>query len=182
MTSIASQLSEEKNKARNNEADEAEAAEAEDMSWMERLNIRRRVREKARAMVKEKVELPAKMASARAWQWAWYVLIPSWGLSLIVLDILWFGSLVTGLICKPGEEWIPKKAQAVAGDAGELAGKAIGIVERMGLGLLNAIAFFIVMAVLAILYFMADSLIVKAVYYGTEVFEWSKDILQWGGQ
>jgi hypothetical protein len=136
--------------AKQNSADEVEGEEAEDMSWMQRLNIRRRVREKAREMVKEKVEIPAKMASSRAWQWAWWLLIPSWGLSLIVLDILWFGSLVTNLIAKPGEEWIPKKALAAGGDAGELAGKAIGIVERMGLGMLNLIAFFVVIGVLVI--------------------------------
>ena len=133
------------------------------------MDLKGRVKDK----LEEKVTAPAKIASGRAWQWSWFALIPSWGLSLIILDILWFGSLVTNLIAKPGEEWIPKKALAAGGDAGKLAGKAIGIVERMGLGLLNFIAFLIVMAVLAIIVWIADNtILVKVAETGVWVLEW----------
>ena len=133
-------------------------------------------RKKARSKVMEKAQAPTKMMSSRAWQMAWWSLIPSWGLSLIVLDILWFLSLVTGFVAKPGEEWIPKKALSVGGDAGKLAGQAMGIVERMGLIMLNFIAFIVIISIVVFIVWVSESSFAKLVLLLMKVITWLNDL------
>ncbi len=113
---------------------------------------------------------PAQMGTSAALKWAWGILIPSWGISLIYINIHVFLRFVLGeqLFCKLGHEWIPKKAAgAVAGEAGENVGKMIGIVEVMGVLLLDLTVLVIILNFLGVSYFIIDfysSNIIEQVY------------------
>lgn len=87
---------------------------------------------------------------------AWQNLIPSWGLSLIWINIHIFLSSVLGkdLFCSLGEEWFPK------GTPRNLDGakKSVGLTEKMGVGCLNLGCLFIILAVVVLV-----SMIVSAI-------------------
>jgi hypothetical protein len=55
---------------------------------------------------------PAKQAISELLKSAWENLIPSWGLTLIWIDIHVFFNIVLGekLFCNLGEEWLPTKS------------------------------------------------------------------------
>jgi len=110
------------------------------------------IKEQAKKKIEEKVAAPAKMATNNLLRWAWMTLIPSFGLSLIYINIHVFLRMVLGekLFCKLGEEWIPKQISAVGGDAGKMAGKSIGVVEVMGLLFLDLLVFFLIFMILSI--------------------------------
>ena len=106
------------------------------------------IKEKAKEKLKEKVAAPAKMATGRALQWAWTTLIPSFGLSLIYINMHVFLRWVfPDAFCKLGEEWIPK---TVAPESSKnIGGTAFGIVEVMGLLLLDLILLFFVLIIVS---------------------------------
>jgi len=107
---------------------------------------------KAKQKLEEKVTAPAKAGTSRALQWAWLTLIPSFGLSLIYINIHVFLKAVFGekLFCKLGEEWIPKPLAGAGGEAGKGLSKSIGIIEVMGLLFLDLVAFIIILTALGL--------------------------------
>jgi len=113
---------------------------------------------KAKQKLEEKVTAPAKAGTSRALQWAWLTLIPSFGLSLIYINIHVFLRFVFGekLFCKLGEEWIPKQISAVGGEAGKRAGKSIGIVEVMGLLMLDLLVLFLILIAAGVFFMLID--------------------------
>lgn len=125
------------------------------------------IKQKAKEKIEEKVMAPAKQGTNWLLRWAWVTLIPSWGLTLIYINLHVFLKMVFGekLFCKLGQEWIPKKIQAVGGEAGAMGGKAIGIVEIMGLLILDLVLFFVIIAILAILVWVADNIILKGMIW-----------------
>ncbi len=128
--------------------DEAEAS-GEPRFLRQRVQAARRtldLKERAKEKLKEKVAAPAKQATNNLLRWAWGVLIPSFGLSLIYINIHVFLRMVLGekLFCKLGEEWIPKQVSAAGGGAGESLSKSIGIVEVMALLFLDLMALLII--------------------------------------
>ncbi|MCK4554877.1 hypothetical protein KAU19_08055 [Candidatus Parcubacteria bacterium] len=116
------------------------------------------VKQRAKDKIEEKVMAPARMGTNYALRWAWLTLIPSFGLSLLYINLHVFLKMVFGekLFCKLGNEWIPKQAQAVGGEAGRAGGKTIGIVEVMGLLVLDLAAFLFIIAAIAILVLIID--------------------------
>lgn len=92
---------------------------------------------------------PASKATANLLRSAWQNLIPSWGLTLIWIDIHIFLSMVFGknLFCSLGEEWLSK---GVSNNV-EGAKKAVGMTEGMAVGCLNFGCLLIVLAVLAVI-------------------------------
>ena len=128
----------------------------EEQSYRQRIQAARQalnLKEQAKKKIEEKVAAPGKLATSNILRWAWSILIPSFGLSLIYINIHVFLRMVVGekLFCKLGEEWIPKRISAIGGEAGKMAGKSIGIVEAMGLVFLDLIVFFIILGVLGLL-------------------------------
>ncbi len=123
-------------------ADEPKSLRQSVMAARRAMDIKQRAKDK----IEEKVVAPARMGTNYALRWAWMTLIPSFGLSLIYVNLHVFLKFVFGekLFCKLGEEWISKKIQAVGGDAGKMTGKAIGIVEVMALLALDLAILFII--------------------------------------
>lgn len=119
--------------------------------------------------VKEKASAAAQTASGMGLRWAWTVLVPSWGLSLIYINMHAFLRLVfPSAFCKLGDEWVPKKTFGEH-SATNIAGTAFGIVEIMGLLLIDILAFFIIFTFFACLAWLSDNIIFNAVY---KIWQW----------
>lgn len=126
--------------------------------------------------VKEKASEAAHMVTGMGLQWAWETLIPSWGLTIIYINMHAFLRLVfPSAFCKLGDEWVPKK---IAGEnsATNVAGTAFGIVEIMGLMLIDILVFFIILTFLSFFAWLSDNIIVKVVIKGIETLQWAKGV------
>jgi len=117
------------------------------------------LKQKAKDKLEEKVTAPARAATSKLLQQAWINLIDSFGLTLIYINLHVFLRFVLGekLFCKLGQEWVPKQISSVSGAPGEMAGKTIGIVEVMGLLLLDLIILFIIIMILSFIILLADA-------------------------
>ena len=149
---------------------EATADKGESGSFRERWRAAKRamdLKQKAKDKLKEKVTAPARAATSKLLQQAWINLIDSFGLTLIYINIHVFLRMVFGekLFCKLGDEWIPKQIAGAGGEAGKMAGKSIGLVEVMGLLLLDLIVFFAVIGIIALLVWLSDNIVFKILYY-----------------
>jgi len=134
------------------EKSEDSIIEDEEESKQSRLQkLKNKAREKIKKKVEDKVTMPARVATSQLLRWSWFTLIPSWGLTLVLINLHVFLGKVLGnqFFCKLGNEWIPKEVQELGGEAGEVAGKIIGTVEVMLLLFLDLLALFIIGAVLA---------------------------------
>jgi len=110
------------------------------------------------AKAKTAVMATARLGTGRLLQWAWISLIPSFGLSLVYINMhVFLRWIFPSAFCKLGEEWTPK----IVGQHStkNIAGTAFGIVELMGLVFLDILAFFIIFAILAIIVWLADNII-----------------------
>ncbi len=135
-------------------ADNADGGAEQPRTLREKVIAARRamdLKQKAKDKLKKKVMDPAKMGTNRALKWAWTVLVPSFGLSLIYINTHVFLRWVfPSAFCKLGEEWIPKQ---ITGEhsSKNVAGTAFGIVEVMGLLFLDLMALFIILSAFAFL-------------------------------
>lgn len=88
-------------------------------------------------------------ATSKLLQAAWKNIIPTWGLSIIWIDIHIFLSQVLGkdLFCSLGQEWFPK------GTPRNLHGakKSVGMTEGMAVGCLNVGFIFLIIGILSII-------------------------------
>lgn len=99
----------------------------------------------------DRATTPAQQATGSCLKQAWLNLIPTWGLSLIWINIHVFLRAVLGkkLFGPLGSEWMPKKMTDT--EAGKSAGKAAGIGEGMGLACLNIGCLFIIISFFALI-------------------------------
>jgi len=89
-----------------------------------------------------------KAGTGRILKYAWLNLVSSFGLTLIYINAhVFLRQIFPDAFCKLGDEWIPKK---VAGEsASNVAGTAFGIVEIIGLLLLDILVFYLLFQALA---------------------------------
>jgi len=155
---VARELRENKNRARNGVE---EAAPEED-----NLSLRQRVFALKKAMkkkedkeegLKAKVLSPIKMATNQLLKRAWMTLIPSWGFSLIYINMhIFLRWVFPDLFCKLGDEWKPK----IVGEhsSKNIAGTAFGLAEVIGLFFLDLIAIAFIFSFLTIVVMIVDFL------------------------
>lgn len=123
-------------------------------SLREAVQAQRSAQNKSRAKkALEKATAPARRATSKLLQEAWINIIPSWGLTIIWINIHVFLGMIFGnnFFCKLGAEWIDeniKKAQV--GQTKDLE-KASGIVEGAGLACLDLGCLFLIIWVLFII-------------------------------
>jgi hypothetical protein len=102
--------------------------------------------------LKEKMSAPAHQGTGMALKFAWLNLIPSFGLTLIYINIhVFLRQVFPSIFCPLGQELVPKQALAAGGEAGKSAGKAFGLFEIMGLLALDFIALFAVICILGLI-------------------------------
>lgn len=90
-----------------------------------------------------------KMGTSHLLRWAWGVLIPSFGLSLIYINAhVFLRWIFPENFCKLGDEWLPKQ---VFGEhsAKNIAGTGFGLVEVIGLLILDLLLLFVLLGGLA---------------------------------
>jgi hypothetical protein len=111
------------------------------------------MKQKAKEKASSDSGTPMSMGTSRLLRAYWFALIPSWGLTLILINIHVYLHWVFGpkLFCKLGDEWIPKKVQSMGGAEGKMAGRALGIVEIIILLILDIAAIFIILSALGII-------------------------------
>jgi len=158
---MAASLADRKRQDKMGAEDKERQEDAEPRSIRQRLAAARQamdLKAKAKKKIEEKVAAPARAGTNKALRWAWLTLIPSFGLSLIYINIHVFLRFVFGekLFCKLGEEWIPKQISAVGGEAGKRAGKSIGIVEVMGLLMLDLLVLFLILIAAGVFFMLID--------------------------
>ena len=112
----------------------------------------------------------AKMATNRLLSASWLSLIPSFGLTLIWINIHAFmHMLFPNVFGKLGEEWLPGQAQAGGADKSiESANKTVGIIETMGLVFLDFLFILIILGAIAILIALLDAVFGILGY----IFDW----------
>ena len=142
--------------ARDGERQTGEQAGGQSGSFRDRWRAAKRamnIKQRAKDKLEEKVAAPAKAGTSKALRWAWMTLIPSFGLSLIYINIHVFLKWVVGekLFCKLGEEWIPKQIAGVGGEASKMAGSSIGLVEAMGLAMLDLLVLLVILGALGLI-------------------------------
>lgn len=167
----ADQLRQEQMKAadQNRQAEDVPSLRQRVQAARQTLDLKQRAKDK----VKEKVAAPAKLATGRALQWAWISLIPSWGLSLIYINMhVFLRWIFPDAFCKLGEEWLPKQAAALGGEAGKTIGKGIGIVEIMGLLAIDFAILFVLFGVVVLMVWLYDNVAVKVFNLAAIVVEW----------
>jgi len=152
---MAASLADRKRQDKMGAEDKERQEDAEPRSIRQRLAAARQamdLKAKAKKKIEEKVAAPARAGTNKALRWAWLTLIPSFGLSLIYINIHVFLRFVFGekLFCKLGEEWIPKPLAGAGGEAGKGLSKSIGIIEVMGLLFLDLVAFIIILTALGL--------------------------------
>jgi hypothetical protein len=142
------------NQYRNQEPEEqGDLRQSKLAALKEKANIKKKLKEK----VNESVINPAKMATANGLRWAWLTLIPSWGLSIIYINMhVFLRFVLPDLFCKLGEEWIPKQVKALTGEGSDGVEKGIGILEIIALVAIDLILLFFIILVVAFLVILAD--------------------------
>ncbi len=128
-------------------------------SFRERLMAARQamdLKERAKEKLEEKVLAPAKAGTSWLLKAAWLNLIDSFGLTLIYINLQVFLRWVLGdkFFCKLGEEWAPKLAQTGGKEIAKSfggAGKIAGIIEIMGLLVLDLAVLFIILGALGLI-------------------------------
>lgn len=110
------------------------------------------IKKKAQETVKNKIMSPVSQASKNVLRWAWFSLIPSFGLSLIYINMHVFLRWVfPNAFCKLGDEWVPKIAGTGEHSAKNVAGTAFGIIEITGLFVIDFLLVFLFFCIFAVL-------------------------------
>ncbi len=132
-------------------------------SFRERLMAARQamdLKERAKEKIEEKILAPAKAGTNWLLRWAWGALIPSFGLTLIYINMhLFLRQIFPHAFCKLGEEWAPKLAQTGGKEIAKSfggAGKIAGIIEIMGLLFLDLAVLMIVIIFLGLIVMIID--------------------------
>ncbi len=150
---MAGQIREEK-RGKDKEVERGDETKSEKRSLRESVIAARQamdIKAKAKKKIEEKVMMPVRQGTNWLLRWAWATLIPSFGLTLIYINMhIFLRQVFPSAFCKLGEEWMPKMVGAGEHSAKNVAGTAFGIVEVMGLLLLDLIALFLILLILGL--------------------------------
>jgi hypothetical protein len=123
------------------------------------MDLARKLREQRRlamhgdikGLVSNTINIAGQMATARALSWAWLTIIPTFGLSVIYINIHFVGRYVVGSekFCKFGDEWAIKKMTTAGGESSPLeeVNKALQKIEIAGMFILDALVIFLIVLI-----------------------------------
>ena len=141
------------------QAREIGLGENKDSSGMPYMDLARKLREEKRKLmqgdvkgiVSDAANTAGQMATARALSWAWLALIPTFGLSLIYINIHFIARYIVGSekFCKFGEEWALKKMASEGGEGNpvEEMSQMLGKVEILGMFVLDALVIALILLI-----------------------------------
>ena len=126
-------------------------------SLREAVQAQRRAQTKSRAKkALEKATAPARRATSKLLQEAWINIVPSWGLTIIWINIHVFLGMIFGnnFFCKLGAEWVDENIKKAQFDQAKDVGKVAGVFEGAGLACLDLGCLMLLLIVVAIVYFI----------------------------
>ena len=115
---------------------------------------------------------PVNSCSGSCLKKAWLNLIPSWGLTLIWINIHVFLQTVLGekMFCKLGMEWVPEELKKAQFEEAKKMGKVAGTFEGAGLACLDLGCLLIIIGVAALIYTLVDNLFVNFFLWVVNLF------------
>ncbi|HZJ41155.1 MAG TPA: hypothetical protein VFD16_02735, partial [Candidatus Saccharimonadales bacterium] len=156
----AGALNEAKHQSENND----ESPAGEPTSLREAVIAEKRKQEQEKqgksSSLKQKATAPMRRGTSKLLQSAWINLIPSFGLTLIWINIHAFLSLVIGkdVFCRLGDEWLDgalpgggAAQQAALGEAGKKISGCANIGESMVLAILDLVLLVVIIAIVAVI-------------------------------
>lgn len=107
-----------------------------------------------------KISPSSAVSAGTSWllRWAWPAIIPTFGFSILYIDLHVFCYLVFGeqFFCKLGREWVPKGMGPLGDEAYKKGGKAIELIEVNIFLLVNIIFWSVVGGALSLLVMVAN--------------------------
>jgi len=138
---------------------EAKGAGLGDSTGMPYMDLARKLRmEKQKALqgnvagvVTDTMNTAAQMLSAKALTWAWFALIPTFGLSLIYIDIHMIARMMKSeKFCKIGTEWAMAKMGGQGGKISEFAEENAAFIGKIEIGIAIALHIIIALIIIAV--------------------------------
>lgn len=118
------------------------------------MDVKQRVKDKLKDKAKSLIGGDLnRQFTAQVLKNSWFLLIPSFGTSLLAIDFIVFLGAVFGkeMICPLGHEWVPLKLAQTNKEAAEKVGNSIGIIEKIFFGIFNVFALAIIFSGLGLL-------------------------------
>jgi len=119
----------------------ANLGKGKDSTGMPYMDLARKLREEKRkvlhgdvtGVLNDAANTAGKLLSARILSWAWLTLIPTFGLSLIYINIHFIARYIahSEKFCDFGEEWALKKVTGAAGEAAKPLEEASAMLEKV---------------------------------------------------
>ena len=111
-------------------------------------------------------------ASCSCLKQAWLNLIPSWGLTLIWINIhVFLGTVFSDKVfCKLGMEWVPDQIKKAQFEEAKKLGKVAGVFEGGGLACLDLSCLVILLSIITVIYILVDNIFVRFVYFVYDFF------------
>jgi hypothetical protein len=152
------------NEAKRNSENNEEAQSGEPATLREAVIAEKRKqeqeKEKSGGGLKQMAAAPMRKGTSKLLQEAWINLIPSWGLTVIWINIHAFLSLVIGkdVFCRLGDEWLDAMPggggaaqKAALGEASEKISGCANIGESMALAGLDLILLVVIISIVAVI-------------------------------
>lgn len=106
------------------------------------------------------ITAPIRKGTSALLRQSWINLIPSWGLTLIYINIHIFGNIAISpkFFCKFGEEWVPERIRKQGDKAVKAFTGVLGILLTMLLFALDVLVIGLMFAAIAMFIFLVDML------------------------
>lgn len=122
-------------------------------------NKKEQAKEAAKEKVKSAATSPLKQGTSSLLKFSWLNLVDSFGLTLIYINMhVFLRWIFPSMFCKLGEEWMPKQVSVLNSGANEAAGvgRYFGIVEVIGLLILDLLFIIILIGVISSIMMILD--------------------------
>jgi hypothetical protein len=97
----------------------------------------------------------SKNATGNFLKQCWLNIIPSFGLTILGIDALYFAWMVIpSRFCKPGHEWVPEELAKTSPAAAKETGDKIALVENGGCCCMNAILALALLFTIVMIYYI----------------------------
>jgi len=122
-------------------------------------SLRNRIASKLGGQNRVGTKAAMQASTAKMLSYAWEIVVESFGMSIVVVDIVVLLRLVFGdSICRLGHEWVPEQVKKISPAKAEAMGERMAIVEKIGCACINGCCGLVALVAIVII-----SLIVQVV-------------------